>query len=60
MFVNFNESFIFVHFKYEEVDMIHDFEKFYDDVIREFQSAGTVVMFKVKTLFSCCDCNLFL
>ena len=28
--------------------MIHDFEKFYEDVIQEFKSAGKVVMFKVQ------------
>ena len=30
--------------------MIHDFEKFYDDVIGEFRAAGTVVMFKVRVV----------
>ncbi|XP_047130441.1 U2 small nuclear ribonucleoprotein auxiliary factor 35 kDa subunit-related protein 2 isoform X2 [Hydra vulgaris] len=32
--------------EYDEVDLIHEFEKFYDDVIGEFRAAGTVVMFK--------------
>lgn len=31
---------------YDEVELIHEFEKFYDDVIGEFRAAGTVVMFK--------------
>ena len=34
-------------FQYDEVDVILEYEKFYDDVIGEFRAAGTVVMFKV-------------
>jgi len=32
--------------EYDEVDVILEYEKFYDDVIGEFRAAGTVVMFK--------------
>ena len=31
--------------------MIYEFEKFYDDIIAEFKSAGVVVMFKVFSYF---------
>ena len=31
--------------------MIYEFEKFYDDIIAEFKSAGVVVMFKVFKFF---------
>lgn len=37
-----NESAI----EYDEVDLIFEYEKFYDDVIAEFRAAGKVVMFK--------------